>query len=66
MPLRVKIVADDLADEKGFLSKYVGKTGTIIDWKPNPVRDDGVIPVIKLDDGTIVCNKHLWWSKEGK
>lgn len=61
--MRVRIVADDMAEEKGFSSKYVGKYGTIIEWKPNPDREDGVIPVIQLDDGTIICNKKVWWTK---
>ena len=62
--IRVKIVADDMASDKGFVSKYVGKSGLIIGWKTNPKRNDGRIPIIKLDDGTEICDPKIWWTKE--
>lgn len=61
--IRVQIVADDLTDEKGFPSKYIGKFGNIIDWKRNPDRRNGRVPVIQLDDGKIICNKKIWWGE---
>lgn len=59
--VKIIIVADDF---KGFRikTKYVGQRGIIVDWKQNPNRNDGKIPVIKLDSGEVVCDKKLWWT----
>jgi ribosomal protein L21E len=60
---RVKVVADDMADEKGFQSKYVGKLGTVIGFKPNKFQPDWTIPEVKLDDGTVICNRNIWYEE---
>jgi RNase P/RNase MRP subunit p29 len=64
--LIVNIVADDEAEDRGFSSKFVGKSAKIVDVKPNPRRNDGIIPVYEIDRktyGNIRLCAHLWWSK---
>jgi hypothetical protein len=45
----------------------MGKHGVIVDWKVNPkqIKVGGMIPVIKLDDGTTYYGE-LGWKEEGE
>jgi hypothetical protein len=58
--MKVRIVADDLAEEKGFKSKYVGKIVEIVGYKPNPNRPDGTLPIYRDQEGKEFSGKNLW------
>ncbi len=55
---RVTIV-DDIGKVN---SNLIGKSGTVINYKPNKFREGGFIPIVKLDDGSIISGWSLWYS----
>lgn len=59
--VKIIVVADDFRGF-GVKTRYVEQRGFIMNWKRNPDRDDGKIPILELDSGEVVCDKKLWWT----
>jgi hypothetical protein len=56
---RVRVVEDHEKPD----SLLVGKEGVVIGYKWNRDREERNIPVVKLDDGTTISGRTLWYEK---
>jgi hypothetical protein len=44
------------------ISQLIGKCGVIIGFKWNRYREERNLPVVKLDEGTIISGWSLWYE----
>lgn len=60
IPLNTNVkVVDDVGKAD---SKFIGKVGKVIAYKPNKFRPDCTIPVVQLEDGQIISGVTLWYE----